>query len=95
MTGESSSRIIVTVLGCDRVGIIAGVANVLAEANANILDISQTILQEFFVMIMIVDMARCTVDLSTLKERLTAKGEELGVRITAQHEDVFRFMHRI
>lgn len=95
LTQDSSNRIIVTVLGSDKVGIIAGVANVLAEVKANILDISQTILQEFFVMIMIVDMAQCTVDLAALKDRLNAKGEELGVRITAQHEDVFRFMHRI
>ncbi|NHM27283.1 ACT domain-containing protein [Desulfofundulus sp. TPOSR] len=89
------NRIIVTVLGPDRVGIIAGVAQVLAENNINILDISQTILQEFLAMIMIADMEKSRIDLSTLKERLAAKGSELGVRIDAQHEDAFRFMHRI
>ncbi|MCL6561106.1 MAG: ACT domain-containing protein [Firmicutes bacterium] len=92
---ERSQRIIVTVLGRDRVGIIAGVAGVLAAHNVNILDISQTILQEFLVMIMIADISRSTVDLSTLKSRLTEKGQELGVQINAQHEDVFTYMHRI
>lgn len=92
---ERSQRIIVTVLGRDRVGIIAGVAGVLAAHNVNILDISQTILQEFLVMIMIADISRSTVDLGTLKSRLAEKGQELGVQIDAQHEDVFTYMHRI
>jgi ACT domain-containing protein len=67
----------------------------LAEYNANILDISQTILQDFFTMIMIVDIGNSTVEFNILKEKLTAKGEEIGVKISAQHEDVFQFMHRI
>lgn len=92
---ESTQRIIVTVLGRDRVGIIAGVAGVLAEHNANILDVSQTLLQEFLAMIMIADISQCTVDLSTLKDRLFEVGRELGVRIDAQHEDAFVCMHRI
>jgi len=95
MSNRGSSRIVVTVVGKDKVGIIAGVANVLAEVNANILDISQTILQEFFTMIMIVDIGQSTVDFNTLKEKLTLKGQEIGVKISAQHEDVFQFMHRI
>ncbi|NLT95198.1 MAG: ACT domain-containing protein [Clostridia bacterium] len=95
MQNKGSSRIVVTVVGKDKVGIIAGVANVLAEYNANILDISQTILQEFFTMIMIVDIGQCTVDFNVLKEKLITKGEEIGVKISAQHEDVFQFMHRI
>jgi len=95
MQNRGSSRIVVTVVGKDKVGIIAGVANVLADVNANILDISQTILQEFFTMIMIVDIGQSTVDFNTVKEKLTAKGQEIGVKISAQHEDVFQFMHRI
>jgi ACT domain-containing protein len=59
------------------------------------LDISQTILQEFFAMIIIADMSRSTVDLSELKEQLDRKSRELGVRIEAQHEDAYRYMHRI
>ncbi|WP_334110433.1 ACT domain-containing protein [Thermodesulfitimonas autotrophica] len=92
---EGAKRIIVTVLGRDQVGIIAGVAGVLAAHNVNILDISQTILQEFLAMIMICDISRATVDLGTLKARLEEKGAELGVRIDAQHEDAFVYMHRI
>ncbi|MBO8128704.1 MAG: ACT domain-containing protein [Peptococcaceae bacterium] len=92
---DRPQRVVVTVLGKDRVGLIAGVANVLAENNINILDISQTILQDFFAMIMIVDMRDSYIDLSTLKERLARKGQELGVRIDAQHEDAFNYMHRI
>ena len=89
------NRIIISVLGPDRVGIIAGVANVLAANNLNILDISQTILQEFLAMVLIADMEGSNIDLATVKEHLNAKGRELGVRIDAQHEDAFSFMHRI
>lgn len=92
---SGTNRIIVTVIGADRVGIIAGVARVLADNNVNILDISQTILQEFLVMILVADMRGSKVDLNTLKGRLSEKGRELGVRIDAQHEDAFTYMHRI
>ncbi|MGI6555528.1 MAG: ACT domain-containing protein [Bacillota bacterium] len=90
-----NNRIVITVVGKDKVGIIAGVANILAECNANIIDISQTIMQEFFTMIMMVDISNCTVDFGTLKELLQERGNQLEVKITAQHEDVFHFMHRI
>ncbi len=92
---SKGNRIIVTVLGPDRVGIIAGVAQVLASNKINILDISQTILQEFLVMVMVADMSESTRDMVELKEKLAEKGREIGVRIDAQHEDVFNFMHRI
>ena len=90
-----SSRIIVTVIGRDQVGIIAAVSALLAEAHANIVDISQTTLREFFTMIMLVDMEKATVPFDELKRRLNAKGEAMGLRIDAQHEDVFKFMHRV
>jgi ACT domain-containing protein len=90
-----SSRIIVTVIGADRVGIIAGVAAVLAEAHANIVDISQTTLREFFTMILMADIGQANVSFDELKRRLAAKGDEMGVRIDAQHEDVFKYMHRV
>jgi ACT domain-containing protein len=92
---EKSNRIIVTVIGVDRVGIIASVSTLLAEANANIVDISQTTLQEFFTMIMMADMEKSTVPFDELKRRLNAKGEEMGLKIDAQHEDVFKYMHRV
>lgn len=92
---EKSNRIIVTVIGVDTVGIIATVSAVLAAANANILDISQTTVREFFAMIMMADINNATVPFDELKRRLNAKGEEMGLRIDAQHEDVFKFMHRV
>jgi ACT domain-containing protein len=94
MPGKSN-RIIVTVIGADTVGIIAKVSALLAEANVNIIDISQTTVREFFAMIMLADMEKATVPFDDLKRRLNAKGEELGLRIDAQHEDVFKFMHRV
>jgi ACT domain-containing protein len=90
-----TNRIVITVIGPDRVGIIAAVTAILAEKSVNILDISQTIMQEFFVMVLVADMAGANVDLVSLKDLLAKKGEDLQVRIDAQHEDVFNFMHRI
>jgi ACT domain-containing protein len=90
-----SNRIIVTVIGADRVGIIAGVTAVLADANANIVDISQTTLREFFTMILMADLGTATMPFVELKRRLVAKGEEMGVKVDAQHEDVFKYMHRV
>ena len=92
---EKSNRVIVTVIGVDRVGIIAAVSTLLAEAGANIVDISQTTLREFFTMIMMADLEHASVPFDELKRRLNAKGEEMGLRIDAQHEDVFKFMHRV
>jgi ACT domain-containing protein len=92
---SKSNRIIVTVIGVDTVGIIAAVATVLAEARVNIVDISQTTLREFFTMILMGDMEKANVSFDELKRRLNAKGEQMGLRIDAQHEDVFKFMHRV
>lgn len=92
---KTSDRVVITVVGKDKVGIIAGVANILADKGVNILDISQTIMQEFFTMIMIVDITHSKVQFNNLKECLAKKGQEIGVQITMQHEDVFQYMHRI
>jgi ACT domain-containing protein len=92
---DTSRRIIISVIGRDQIGIIASVSAVLADARANILDISQTVMQDCFTMIMMIDLAQSTVPFDELKQRLAAKGEEMGLRIDAQHEDVFQFMHRI
>jgi ACT domain-containing protein len=94
-TPAASSRIIVTVLGRDQVGIIAAVANILAEANANIVDISQTLMGEIFTMIMMVDVAQARLPFDVLQGRLREQGESMGLRIDAQREDVFQFMHRV
>lgn len=90
-----SKRVIVTVIGKDRVGIIAAVANTLAENEVNILDISQTILQEFFTMMMIVDISQSRLGIRELQDVLKELGARIGMQIQAQHEDIFHFMHRI
>jgi ACT domain-containing protein len=90
-----SGRAIVTIIGSDRVGIIAGIANVIAEANVNILDISQSVIREFFTMIMMVDLSGAAVTFEELRSRLTRKGQELGVRVEIQREEIFKSMHRI
>lgn len=92
---ENNNRAVVTVVGKDKKGIIATVATALAERNANILDISQTIMQEFFTMIMIVDLSDCALDFVALRDELGQIGQTIGVVISCQHEDIFQFMHRI
>ncbi|KNY28402.1 ACT domain-containing protein [Pseudobacteroides cellulosolvens] len=88
-------RAIVTVIGKDRVGIIAGISNVLADNNVNILDINQTTLQDVFTMIMLVDISGLAIDFTKLADKLEKKGEELGLSVRIQHEDIFNSMHRI
>ncbi|MNO59367.1 hypothetical protein D3C76_499530 [compost metagenome] len=86
---------IITVLGKDKVGIIAKVCTYLAEHNLNILDISQTIVQDYFNMMMIVDISGATKAFEDIVEDLHLIGEEIGVEIKLQHEDIFNIMHRI
>ncbi|HZD61105.1 MAG TPA: ACT domain-containing protein [Anaerolineae bacterium] len=89
------SRAIVTVLGKDRVGIVAGVSRVLAENNVNIEDISQTIMQDFFTMVMLVTIDEDAISIPILQDKLDSVAEKLGVKVTVQHEDIFRYMHRL
>lgn len=88
-------KAVITVLGKDRVGIIAGVSAVLADNAVNILDISQTILQNFFTMIMLVEFDSDETTIAHLATLLTRKGEALGVQIRIQHEEIFTAMHRV
>ena len=88
-------RALVTVTGQDRVGIIAAVCNLLAELNINIQDINQTVMDEFFTMAMLVDTASCTCSYEDLRKALDDKGEQMGLSIRIQREDIFRAMHRI
>jgi ACT domain-containing protein len=88
-------RAVITVVGKDRVGIIAGVSAILAERNVNILDISQTIMQDVFTMITLVEISRLNTSFHELQQRLEEKGVELGLSIRIQHEDIFNSMHRI
>ena len=88
-------KTIITVTGKDTVGIIAKVCTYLAENNVNIQDVSQTILQEFFHMMMITDTARSEKTTAEMAEDLKKLGDEIGVQITCQREDIFDMMHRI
>ena len=92
---NASGRAIITVLGSDRSGIVAAVAGALAQHEVNILDISQTILQGIFTMTMLVDLSASTSGFSEVKDALDALSGELGVQITMQREEVFRFMYRL
>ena len=88
-------RAIVTVVGKDQVGIIAGVCNTLANEKINVLDISQTIMQGFFTMMMVVDLSQCTTSFEDLSGALQSFGEERGLSIRIQREDIFDAMHKI
>lgn len=86
---------IVTVIGKDRVGIIADVCGLLSQSQVNVLDISQTVMQDYFTMIMLVDVAGCTTPFAELVRQLEEEGKALGLTIHAQREDIFNAMHRI
>ena len=88
-------RAIVTVIGKDQVGIIARVCALLSEQGINVLDISQTVLQEYFTMIMLVDASQCTVPFADLARTLDEAGTQRDLQIRAQREDIFNAMHRI
>lgn len=88
-------RTVITVIGKDTVGIIAKVCTYLANNKINILDISQTIVQEFFNMMMIVDMNNSLKPFSEISRELTQIGEEIGVHIQCQREEIFDQMHRV
>ena len=89
------NRTIITVVGKDTVGIIAKVCTYLAENDINILDISQTIVQEYFNMMMIVDMSKMKKSFEIIADELTKIGEDLGVQVKCQREEIFDMMHRI
>ncbi len=88
-------KTIITVVGKDKVGIIASVCSYLAENQINIEDISQTIIQGYFNMMMITDTSACNKPAATIASEMTKLGEENGVFIQCQHEDIFNMMHRI
>lgn len=88
-------KVIITVIGKDTVGIIAKVCTYLAGADINILDINQTIVQDYFNMMMIVDMTKANRPLDQVESDLDELGKEIGVKIRAQREEIFTSMHRI
>ena len=88
-------KAIVTVVGKDRVGIIAAVCVKLAEYNVNVLDINQTVMQGYFTMMMAVDVSTCKVPLAELVDIMEATGKEMGLSIRVQREDIFEAMYRV
>mgnify|MGYP004502541303 CR=1 FL=1 len=88
-------KAIVTVVGQDRVGIIAAVCSKLAEFNVNVLDISQTVMQGYFTMMMATEVSACNVPLAELAWRMDELGVQMGLSIRVQREDIFQSMHRI
>lgn len=92
---NTKNKVIITVVGKDAVGIIAKVCTYLSEGSVNVLDISQTIVSGYFNMMMIVDMANATASFAEISDQLDALGEEIGVTIKCQKEEIFEMMHRI
>ncbi|MFC1481447.1 ACT domain-containing protein [Candidatus Neomarinimicrobiota bacterium] len=92
---ENSDRVIISVFGLNRPGIVAAVTAILAEHSCNILDISQKLMQEFFTMILVVDISTGESSFAHLQDEFTALGERLGIKVYAQHEDVFRTINRL
>ncbi len=91
----TSTRFIITVIGIDKVGIVAQVTGTMANFNLNIVDISQTIMEDLFTMIMLAETKNEDFDLTSFQKEIDEQGKILGVEIRVQHEDAFRFMHRI
>jgi ACT domain-containing protein len=84
-----------TVTGADRVGIIARLANAMADANINIVDVNQKIMEDYFVMTMAVDIAKATITMDKIKKQLDKIGKEMALNIAFQNENIFKVMHRV
>ena len=88
-------RAFITVIGRDTVGVIARISTVCSELNINIQDVTQSILQEMFCMIMLVDLSKCTVSHEELRSRFVQAGAELGMQVNVTRQEVFDAMHKI
>ena len=88
-------RAVISVIGKDMTGILAKVSNECADANANVIEVSQTILQEMFAMVMLVDIDKLNRELTDFAEHMDQVGKEMGMVIHVMHEDIFKAMHRI
>ncbi len=92
---NQQQKAVITVTGYDKKGIIASVTAMLYNHDVNVLDISQTILDGFFNMIMLVDISECNISLQELVDECTRVGKEIGLEVRCQHENIFKFMHQI
>ena len=90
-----TDRFVITVIGVDTVGIVAGVTGVMSEFGVNIVDIRQTLMEDIFTMLMIGEVKSAAFVLKEFQDKMNETGQKLKVEIRVQHEDVFRYMHRI
>lgn len=88
-------RAVITVIGKDMVGILARVSAICAKNQVNVTEVTQSILQDLFAMIMLVDISKCTIPFSQLADELTVAGSDMDLKIHVMHEDIFNSMHRI
>ncbi|WRS27670.1 ACT domain-containing protein [Oscillospiraceae bacterium MB08-C2-2] len=88
-------KAVVTVIGKDMIGILAKVSTQCAESNANVLEVTQSILQDLFAMIMLIDISNLNCEFGELSDKLKKNGEKMGLSISVMHEDIFESMHRI
>lgn len=92
---RTEGRIIVTAFGKNQPGVLANITKTLSDCNCDIQDLSQKIMQEFFTLIMVVDIKNAICPFGILKDNLTKVADKLGIRVLAQHEDIFKAMHRV
>ncbi|HGY56994.1 MAG TPA: ACT domain-containing protein [Caldithrix abyssi] len=89
------NRIIITAFGKNQIGILAALTGVLAENRCDIIDLSQKVLQEFFTIMLLVDISGCSKDFEAIKEAVVREGEKLDLKVIIQHEEIFNAMHRV
>lgn len=92
---EDKMRAVVAVIGKDTVGILAKVSGICAECRANVMDVTQTIMQDLFAMTMMIEISDLTIDYIAFADKLTRAGSEMGLQVHVMHEDIFNAMHRI
>ena len=92
---KAGDRVILTSFGMNHPGVVASISGLLSQKNCDILDVSQKIMQEFFTMIMLLDLTHASVNLKELQDEMKALSQKLNIKIYLQHEDIFRQMHRV
>lgn len=92
---EKSEKAVITVIGKDMVGILAKVTEICAKSGVNVLEVTQSILQDLFAMVMLVDMSGSSVDVAALSSEMDRLGDQMGLRIHVMHEDIFNSMHKV
>ena len=92
---NSSNKAVITVIGKDMVGILAKVTEICTKSGVNVLEVTQSILQDLFAMVMLVDMSGSSVDVAALSSEMDRLGDQMGLRIHVMHEDIFNSMHKV